>query len=265
MDPNVLGRTVRLDALCDDFEDTNWHYDYQEHTCYRRFWQPSGRGEPKLLKRVTTPSGGKQGSTGALEIRTNYNANDRHPDQKDLQTAEFEQKLGRKLTRADQPVFIVHVWVPPFDQWTKGCDFGFRHASRSNKLITSQNKPGDYYPSIWLRHPPDTDPWFWFRIGHDMEKAPDRPGGPIKQPGWWTLALAFDEKGVGHYYTSPGVDLPTEKDRMLDTTQFKTTNGTDNPIMDYVGNGFFTLGYPKDIKITPQFVIDDYDVWVVKR
>ena len=33
--PNVLGRTVRLDALYDDFEDKDWHYDYQKHVCYR--------------------------------------------------------------------------------------------------------------------------------------------------------------------------------------------------------------------------------------
>jgi hypothetical protein len=277
---NVLGRTVRLGALCDDFEDADWHYDYQRHTCYRRFWRTDHRGEPKLLKRVTTPDDGKQGSTGALEIRTqalDIRTNKYYSDeeikafrrprpagpdfsiltQDDLLTAEFAKKLGRKLTRADQPVFILRIWLPPFEQWIKGCNnLGFRHAPRSNKS-------GEYYPSIWLHDSPDTGPRFVFRIGTGV--ALDGVGEPIKQPGWWTLALAFDEEGIGHYYARPGVDLPTGKDRMFDTTRFRTANGTDNPTMDHVGYGFFSLAVPNDGKTSPRFVIDDYEVWVVKR
>lgn len=199
-----------------------------------------------------------------MEIRTNYNANDKVPNQKDLLTAEFEEKLGRKLNRADQPVFVVRVWIPPINQWAKDCDFGFRHAARSKRLITSQNTTGDYYPSIWLTNHPHTGARFFFRIGYDMQRAPDIRGGPIKEPGWWTPALAFDENGVGHYYTSLGVDLPTEEDEMLDTTKFEIANGT-SPVMDYVGYTFFTLGYPTGIEITPRFVIDDYEVWVMTQ
>jgi hypothetical protein len=279
---NVLGRTVRLGDLCDNFEDADWHYDYQKHKCYREFWRSGAdRGGPKLLKRVTTPDGGKKGSTGALEIRTKYNEKDKNPQQDDLLTAEFTQ-LGRNLTRADQPVFIVRVWLPPFDQWTKGCSFGFRATARSEALKACEGyvPAPDYYPSIWLKYLPSTSdaagrvdphPQFFFRVGTVQV---DVNGWPIKQPGWWTLALAFDKKGVGHYYARPGVQPPTEKHKMFDTTRFHTTmlditrslpECFNNPIMDHMGYCFFVLGYPNDIKITPRFVIDDYEVWVVRQ
>lgn len=260
---DVLGRTVRLNALCDDFEDKDWHYDYQKHSCYRGFWRTDDRGDPKLLARIATPDGGKSGSTGALEIRTNNSDSNHDPNQEDLLTVEFNQKLGSELTRADQPVFIVRVWLPPFDQWSKGqsLNFGFRQTARPSN-------GSEYYASIWLYHntPPvgqiEPGPRFVFRIGTD---APDVFDGPIKQPGWWTLAIAFDEKGVGHYYARPGVDVPTEKDEMFSTVQFRPINGTDNPLMDHMGYSFFSLSRSKGDKVSPRFVIDDYEVWIVSN
>ena len=156
--PNILGRTVRLDVLCDDFEDKDWHYDYHKHIGYRGFWRTDDRGEPDLLKRVDTPDGGKVWSTGALEMRTNQNDNDREPNQDDLLTVEFKDKLGRELTRADQPVFIVRVWLPPFDQWNIGLTiFGFRQTARLDDN-------SDYYQSIWLVHD-GRKPLFFLRNG----------------------------------------------------------------------------------------------------
>lgn len=258
----VLGRTVRLDVLCDDFEDKDWHYDYQKHVCYRGFWRTDDRGEPDLLKHVDTPIGGKVGSTGALEMRTNQNDNDRDPTQDDLLTVEFKDKLGRELTRADQPVFIVRVWLPPFDQWNIGLTiFGFRQTARLNDN-------SDYYQSIWLAHN-GHKPLFFLRNGIAYPNGTqvafnDDRRYIVTQPGWWTLAIAYDEKGAGHYYASPSTDSPTERNRMVDTTQFRTIGGIDSPFMDHMGYSFFSLGYPGEEKISPRFVIDDYEVWVVK-
>lgn len=261
----VLGRTDRLNELCDDFEDTNWSYNYQNHISNNRLWRSgSGRGEPELLKRVTTPDGGKNGSTGALEIRTGeIDRNDDSdppgdPSQEDFLTVEFKQKVERELTRADQPVFIVHVWLPSFDQWGDYYSFGFRHECYSN------NSP-KYYPSIWLRYNAPNFPGanFFFRIGTIV--TGDIYGGPIKQPGWWTLAIAFDENGIGHYYACPGTDVPTEKNKVFATTQFITKDGTANPTMDSIGYSFFSLGYPISGNTSPRFIIDDYEVWVAKK
>lgn len=260
--PNVLGRTVRLDAICDNFEDENWHYNYQKHECYRKFWQPGDRGEPELLTRVDTPNNGKRGSLGALEICTNDNNDDSVPSQEDLKTVEFNSKLGQNLTRAYQPVFVVHVWLPTFDQWPKGYCFGFRHEARSKDI-------SEYYPSIWMYNPStvsetgSNNPYFVFRIG--TGRPNDVHDGPIKCSGWWTLAIAFDEEGIGYYYACPGVNIPTERNKIFDTTQFQTINGINNPTMDYVGYSFFSLGYPTGTKAIPRLVIDDYEVWVVSR
>ena len=257
---SVLGRTIRLDALCDDFEDKNWCYDYQKGGDLRGLWRRgSGRGEPELLTRVPTPDGGRSGSIGALEVRTNkIDGNDAKSNQEDFLTVEFKQKLKHSLTRTSQPVFLVRVWLPPFDEWGNYYWFGFRQEA----WLDDKNK---YYPSIFLVSDKQTisKPFFRFRIGTGV--ASDIYGGPIKQSGWWTLAIAFDEKGVGYYYARPGVSVPTENDKMFDTKQFKTNNGTANPFMDHVLYSFFSLMYPPSGNESPRFVIDDYEVWVVKN
>jgi hypothetical protein len=33
--------------------------------------------------------------------------------------------------------------------------------------------------------------------------------------------------------------------------------------MDSVAYGFFSLGYPADGRLTPAFVVDDHEVWIV--
>ncbi len=268
----VLGRTKRLCVLCDNFEDKGWSYDYKNRISSNGLWRGTNKGEPESLKLITTPPGGREGSAVALEIRTidnDYNnVNDDNHNQENFITVEFNQKHKQGLTRADQPVFIVRVWLPSFDQWVDGLDqrtgefhysFGFRQAPR-----WSNTPESEYYPSIWLAYDSRIKPqtFFVFRIGTKVTE--EVYGGTIKQPGWWTLAIAFDEKGVGHYYACSGIDNPTEKDELFDTTQFRTIDGSVNPTMERVAYSFFSLGYPTSNKMSPRFVIDDYEVWVIK-
>ncbi|MCX7915170.1 MAG: hypothetical protein N3A53_02555, partial [Verrucomicrobiae bacterium] len=261
----VLGRTVRLEALGDDFEAADWAWDAKQYRDTHGRWSTSYRGGPKKLARVTPPAGGVPGSTGALSLRTEGDR-DSYPNQDDL-IHFFNQpgRLERLVTRADQPVFVVRVWLPPFAEWTPGWNnLGFRHEARSKQLVTQENKVGYYYPSIWLQHVTDKDhpersgPRWCVRIGTGV--APDEDAGPIPQPGWWTLALAFDERGVGHYYVRPGTGPLGAEHEIWDTTKFRPTGG-ENPLMDSVAYGFFSLGYPPDGRLTP-FVVDDYEVWV---
>lgn len=255
----ILGRSIRLDTLCDDFEDPKWHFDYQTHVDYRGFWRTDDHGEPDLLRRIKTPDGGKAGSGGALELRTNDN--DAKPDQDCLLTIEFKNR--RTLTRADQPVFIVRVWLPPFEEWNAGVlNFGFRQTARIDEKT-------DYYQSIWLFHDGHKPLWF-LRNGIAYSDGTqlnfnDMIKGYIAHSNWWTLAIAYDERGVGHYYAAPGTDTPTEKDELINTSQFTRDDGLVSPFMDHMGYSFFSLGYPADHRISPRFVIDDYEVWVMKR
>lgn len=271
---DVLGRTVRLNALCDDFEDPNWKYDRQNHLSSNEFWKGSAgqnksdesdRGDPEILERVTPPhKGGISGSIGALKIGTNIPDNDTKPEQEDLRTAQFEEKLERKLTRTDQPVFVVHVWLPPFDKWGEYYSFGFRLEAQSNDTRKS------YYPSIWLKysHKIQGEIRIFLRI-FDLEAIENDSSyevyiGSIKQSGWWTLAIAFDKMGVCSYYARPGVDAPSEGNKIFDDTQFMIRYGKKALLMDHVNAGLFSLGYPKEGNTSPRFVIDDYGVWVIK-
>lgn len=277
----VLGRTDRLDNISDDFEDPNWEYDRQNHISSNRFWRgspglkgsdKSDRGDPEILERVTPPKDGKTGSTGALKIGTNLPDDDNNPTQDDLRTLSFEEKLERKLTRIDQPVFIMRIWLPSFDQLEKNHQFGFRLEAQSN------DTPNSYYPSIWLRYNhilqrKDRNyvfrgSHFFFRIfyldGSNMKYC-EEYGGPIKQPGWWTIAITFDENGVCYYYARPGVDALSEENKIFDDIQFNIKSGKKALLMDHVNAGLISLGYQKEGNISPRFVIDDYEVWTVKR
>lgn len=271
---SVLGRTVCLNYLGDDFEDMNWSYDYQNHISSNRLWRSgSCDGEPELLARVPTPEKGKNGSTGALEIRTNTieqfddGTSTGHFGMEKLLTVEYEQILKRKLTCVDQPVFIIRVWLPPFDQWLRKdpeqdlYEIGFRHE-------VFPKKGSKYYPSIFLHHERSLPkPCFIVRIFpmDTGEQNRDILVKYIDQQYWWTLAIAFDADGVDHYYAHPGVDIPTEKDEIFNTGIFRNENGIETPSMDYVFYSFFHLGYPETGNVSPRFVIDDYEVWVVNQ
>jgi len=266
----VLGRFRCLDSLCDDFEDENWHYDYSKHTCFRKFWRGnpdvggSQRGEPELLARVPTPYGGKNGSSGALEIRTNKIDSGKVPDQEDLLTIEFEEILGYKLSRIHQPVFIVRVWLPPFDEWGDTYYFGFR-------LEASSDNNGDYYPSIWLKKEDNYNPYIAVSIRTPQAVAMtkyykknlcDIPIKGINQDGWWTLAIAFDKSGVGYYYARSGSSDLREEDKIYTTTRFETEYGIKDLHMDCINYNLFKIAYPKTGNTSPRFVIDDFEVWV---
>lgn len=270
----VLGRTKPL--LSDNFENQDWKYDRKTHTSSNGFWKgspgekgsdPSDRGAPTILERVSPPrKGRKRGSNGALKIGTDRPHDDNDSKQDDLR-ANFEQTPKR----AEQPVFIARVWLPPFDKWGEQYSFGFRLEAQSNGI------PDSYYPSIWLRYNHVIQrrngsyaffpgPHFFLRIFyHDVNmRYYEEYGGSIKQPGWWTLAIAFDKKGACSYYARPGVETLTEENKISDDTQFMTKHGIKVLLMDHVNAGLFSLAYPEHGSISPHFEIDDYEVWVDK-
>lgn len=257
---DVLGRTVRLDALCDDFEDINWSYNPQTEVFNKKLWRGgSGRGVPELLKRITTPDGGKDGSIGALEIRTNETEiyKDNYPNQEDLLTAEYEQILKHKLTRADQPVFIVRVWLPPFDQWGDQRSFGFRHES-----FLENGAKDQHYSTIWLVYDRSIKPkpFLKYRIGTNELFYEVYDPRLIEQDGW--LTIAYGHKIKKH----KGIGIPTNKGVIdnITITSLLTKYGKDALMMKYINYSFFSLGYPISGNTSPRFVIDDYEVWVVK-
>ena len=195
---NVLGRTVCVDVLCEDFESKNWllsNYRDNNDEGSHAFWHAGPDGGPELLRQVPTPDGGKKRSLWSLEIRTNLpDQNDPNSTEEELLTPAFSKVRGDSLMRSEKPVFIVRVWLPPFKEWGEYYKFGFRQvANATNKA---------YNPSIFLCYSSSCSDKcgngganFIVRIGSG--DARDVRIGPITQPDWWTLAIAFDVHGVG--------------------------------------------------------------------
>ena len=192
---NVLGRKVRLDALCANFENENWLDDYNRGDDYWHETRSDYKRGLESLKRVTSPAIG----SGALEISRISD-----PRQQEMLSPAFSGKLGHKLSRSDRPVFIVRLWLPPLDQWGESYHFGFRQEVRASNI------PSEYSTSIWVKKDQDKIS-FYFRAANGQDG--DVPGGPKVEPGWWTLAIAFDDKGIGHYYVSQGIGILTEKNK----------------------------------------------------
>lgn len=246
---------VRVEALSDNFEDPAWSANFGD-----RWRGGSFRGAPEVLERVTPPANGLPGSTGALRIRSVDNGDDPHPTQEDFLTQDYTAALGRPLTRDDQVLTTIRVHMPAFSTWSNGVNnFGFRMEPRSNSLIGVDNPVGYYYPSIWLW---DNGPEnrFVVRLGDGF--ASDLNVAPITQAGWWTLGIGFDADGIGHYYASPGVDPLTAADEIWDTTMFNSFGGTD-PRMDTLAYNFLSLGYPAGPSLSPDFIVDDFEVFIV--
>ncbi|MFH1507170.1 MAG: hypothetical protein ABIG46_01910 [Candidatus Omnitrophota bacterium] len=250
--PNVLGRNHRLNDLCDDFEDVNWYFDYDKRESNNGLWKANtgdnDKGEPEILKRVSPPAGGIIGSTGALVIQTNIPEKvvDKNKDQEDSESTGTGQ---HKLSREKQPVFIVRVYLPPFAEWGDYYSFGFR-------ILAYGNAPHDTpaVPSIWIRYEGKIKgAHFYFRIFDKQGMPVEVIGKPIKQYGWWTLAIAFDQNGNSRFYAKPGVEPLSNSDKMFDTNN-------NNLLIDYIGHSFFSLGYTNG-NLSPRIVVDDYEVW----
>lgn len=246
----VLGRTFPLRDLWDDFEETKWCYD-----CGGLWRSGSGDGVPEILKRVPTPVGGKEGSKGSLEIRTNKIDRDQSPSMEKLLTAEFKDKLKRKLKRVHKPVFIVRVWLPPFNQWGDHYTFGFRHESFLENGSKDQN-----YSSLFLVYNRQyKTPFFRYRVGTNKLCYEVHDPRPIEQDGWWTLVNARK--------IYPGIGAPSNKGEIAGITTITsllTKYGKDALLIDYFNYSFFHLDYPISGNTSPRFVIDDYEVWVDK-
>lgn len=252
--PNILEGHSPVDDLRADFENIDWFNDYNKNIEY---WHDTHNKDqekrgPESLKPVDTPIGGRPGSHGALEMSRIDD-----PWQQEMLSPAFKNKLGRALKREDQPIFIVRIYLPPFDQWGDAYHFGFRQQTYAKGIekVIPEAKDDKYSTSIWVKKDGKKIS-FYFRAANVQPN--DQPGGPAVKPGWWTWAIAFDKNGIGHYYISEGTASPTKDDEVFDTTKFQPSN---NPHMEEIEYSYFAIARGGG---NPKFVIDDYEVWVKK-
>jgi hypothetical protein len=278
--PVVPGTGEWLKDCGDDFEDPNWSYRYNlpksshEQDENQRspggisnngLWHESGkRGTPDVVRRVTTPAGGIEGSTGALLIATKNSGipgTYSNQQQQDDLLMMFNKRLGRYVPMAWQPSCTVRVYLPPWEDWEKrnGASFGVRCDCNGRNPDGSEEA---YWPGMFiLRNNTKA------KDGKITEAAKltirgDKLGRDVRslditEPGWWTLGISFSEDGQVHYYAHQGVADLTAEDHLMSSYPYGERCLTMNNFFFNVAN--MDNGHTWS---TP-WVIDDPKVYVI--
>ncbi len=236
----------------DNFEDANWSFDYkfpksskEEDEQIRHplgnsnnnmWFESPKRGTPDSVKRVETPAGGLEGSTGALYLRSRDTGIPGRPGFKQAQD-DFIM-AAKPMSLSYSPNFVVRVYLPEFDQWEQrqGVSFGIRagmqgpqekqvpvagvrrlFGGRSMQTVTEMEP---YYPGFFIAYTPANSPAnktgkpyanVLIRangMGHEIN------GPVITQTGWWTFGMSVTPDARCHYYARPGVGDLTAADHI---------------------------------------------------
>jgi hypothetical protein len=223
-EPVVPGTGLKLTRVGDDFEDPAWEYLYRGPKSSQemdeqarlpvgearngRWYEGIKRGHPDVVRRVPTPPGGLEGSTGALLLqsqRTGIPGRITNRLQQDDFVADVNYRLGGLIPAAQCPSVVVRVFLPPLDQWEKrtGPHFAFRCACETYR-------DGDvetYWPGMFIvaEHDDNQSHYAYIRIRANG-RGQDYRSRQITQTGWWTLGLSVTPDGRVHYYARPGTD-----------------------------------------------------------
>lgn len=245
----VPGTGNRMAQVGDDFEDPAWGFIFNfpksSNNLDEQVRKPGGRsrngrweesalrGEPDVIRRVSTPPGGLTGSTGALALRSlNTGIPNRVSNQ--LQQDDLimvgSARLGGKISVSRGPNAVVRVWLPPFEEWEPrtGNSFAMRadcttHVSKKAEvtLFSSSSKSKEleeYWPGMFIWFNSKSDGRNKADSAHFLIRA-NRGGGDIRGPvieqtGWWTLGMSFTADGAVHYYARPGVENLSAEDHI---------------------------------------------------
>jgi hypothetical protein len=238
--PFIPGTGEFLADCSDNFEDPNWKYvlklpksssEQDENSrppggiSSNRLWHEGAlRGTPDVVKRIPTPPGGIEGSTGALMFATQRSGipgKITNKQQQDDLLMKFDRKLGRSISMSWQPSCTVRVYLPAFENWEQrnGPSFGMRADCRGRKPDGSTEP---YWPGMfWLfrkangKSIPEDFAQLTVRSG---PRGNDLRNLKATEPGWWTMGMSFTSDGQIHYYARKGVEDLTAEDYL--TSQF---------------------------------------------
>lgn len=243
----VPGSGKKLSKVGDDFEDEAWGYVFNrpkstlendKNTRYPagvskngRWYEGPKRGQPDMIKRVKTPEGGLEGSSGALLLRSCYTGIPGRPSysmQQDDFIADVRYILGGAIPLSRSPSVVTRVYMQPFEKWE-------RRTGPTFAIRASVEPPPQYHPRTWRnRNEPQEPDTYW--PGMLVDFYPKREGGPkedtayfriranesggdyrgpkITQTGWWTLGMSFTPDGQIHYFAKPGIEDLTAEDHI---------------------------------------------------
>jgi hypothetical protein len=234
----VPGTGLPVPNVGDDFEDPAWSYNFnlpkgsaeedkqERHpigeSANDRWYEGIKRGQPDVIRRVPTPEGGLEGSTGSLLIRSVYTGIPNRPSysmkQDDL-IANVHYRLGGSIPVSQYPSFVTRVYFPPLEQWEKrsGPTFAIRAAVDTTLRKRGGATRETYWPGMFVHLDSKADGaredaiHLTIRAGSN---GGDFDGPRITQTGWWTFGMSFTPDGAIHYYAKPGVEDLTAKDRI---------------------------------------------------
>jgi len=239
-------------ANYDDFEDENWAFTmnwpksskeedetirYPLGQSNNRMWFESPkRGMPDSVKRVETPAGGLEGSTGSLYLRSRDTGIPGRPGGKQAQDDFI--LAAKPMGLGYSPNFVVRVYLPEWDQWEQrnGVSFGIRAGMQGpqekqkpvsfgrrlfrGKRMETVTEMEPYYPGFFIQYVPGNDPKN--TTGEPFARVLVRANGigqevtgpVINQTGWWTFGMSVTPDARCHYYAKPGVGDLTAADHV---------------------------------------------------
>ncbi len=235
--PFVPGSGVKVSQVGDDFEDPSWSYtmngpkaSHEQDEQQRppggrsrngRWYESAMRGQPDLIKRISTPPGGLEGSKGSLLLRTRLSGVPgelAHKQMQDDLLMGVMHRIGRSVPVSWSPSFTVRVYLPPFDKWEDrtGASFGIRGDCRG---INTNGEMEAYWPGFFILFRSKTSKEFdedFAQIAFRAQQSGrDLPGPMIYEHGWWTFGMSYTPDGRIHYYASEGTDDLTEEDHLF--------------------------------------------------
>lgn len=253
--PVVPGTGSEIVGVADDFEDPSWGYiprdpksteDIDENqrgpmgrSTNGRWYEGIKRGHPDIVKRVATPKGGLEGSTGSLLMKSLQTGIPGQPSgtmHQDDFVANVQYRLKRTIDVSEAPNVTTRVFLPPVDTWENrsGPHFGFRLALETTAMVDKEvgigifkhtkKEMGNevYWPGLFVEFESKGDSkkdhdYAYLRV-RSNQRGGDFRGPQITTTGWWTMGMSVTPDGMVHYYASPGVDELTEADYI--TSQF---------------------------------------------
>ena len=288
----IPGTGQKLEKVGDDFEDIEWAYDLKLPKVYNhkeetvrsngpggqskngRWYEGSKRGQPDFIRRVPTPPGGLEGSTGALALSSINTGSSRpsYQQQQDDFIANVAPRVG-KLSASRSPSVVTRVWMPPVEEWENrtGCHFAFRIAAETNYqprpsgLFRKSDETSDMWPGMFLHFNSkegrgatgkETDnAFFWFKASNNGNQI---RGPQVNQTGWWTLGISMTPDGRVHYYAKPGIEDLTAADHVASAYPFGRRSLR-------MRNFFFNACSGDDGKTrSTEFIVDDPSVYVLR-
>jgi hypothetical protein len=246
----VPGTGQRMVKVGDDFEEPKWNYvfnnpkssdeqDKQQRlpagrSANGRWYEGVMRGHPDVIRRVSTPEGGIEGSEGALLMvsrQTGIPGSYSRTMQQDDLIVDVQSRLGYSIPVSWSPNVVVRVYLPPFEEWERrtGPSFGFRaacetHRMKPNKKSKSRWGGGGsswqqdtYWPGLFIQFQQGDGKSIADSASFSVRSGPsghDFQGPKIKELGWWTLGMSFTPDGRVHYFARPGVEDLTAEDHI---------------------------------------------------